>query len=175
MYSNAIRQMIEFVLHLSRSNVHTLTVHRNISFIAMNHQFVWDGSELKITTNSSTVSMKFGLVNSEDRNYISTNTQRLNIKFNHDDFYTYLSPELTVLTSEMMVDEGTYQQHMVFADLRDFDEVHGIYQVAHELVENNIRYFGTYRIPLIDMGYVARQLEWKYPETAGYWGRYLNV
>lgn len=174
MYSTAIRQMIEFILHLQRSHVHTLTVHRRIEFVAMNHRYVWDGVELKITTANSTVNIKPGLIHSENRNFFSINTKRLNIKFNHNNFYTFLCPDLTVPTSEIMVDEGTYQQNMVFIDLPDYDEVREIYKVANELVENDLRYFGSYRIPVLNMGHVAHQLEGNYPETKGYWGRYLN-
>lgn len=174
MYSTAIRQMIEFILHLQRSNVHIKTVHRRIEFVAMNHQYIWDGSELKITTNTSSVKIKLGLVNSENPNYISINTKRLNIKFAHKNFLTFLCPDMTVPTHEMMVDEGTYQQHMVFTDLPDYDEVLEIYKVANELVENDLHYFGSYKIPVLDMEHIARQMEWKYPETKGYWGRYLN-
>lgn len=174
MYSTAIRQMIEFILHLQRSNVHIKTVHRRIEFVAMNHQYIWDGSELKITTNTSSVKMKFGLVNAENPNFISINTKRLNIKFAHTNFQTFLCFGMTIPTHEMMVDEGTYQQHMVFTDLPEYEEFRGVYDVAHELIENNIQYFGSYRIPVLDMGYIARRLEMKYPETKGYWGKYLN-
>lgn len=171
MYSSAVRQMMELVLHLQRSMVITKITSHQIEFVSMNHSYRWNGSELYI---GKSIKLKLGLSVSEDKNFISTNSQRLNIKFNNTNFYTFLSSEMTAMTSDMMVDEGTYHQHMIFADLPDYNEVLGIYKVSKELVENNVSYFGSYRIPLLDMGHVARQLEYRYPETKGFWGRYLN-
>lgn len=174
MYSEAIRQMMEFILHLNNSMVYTKGVGR-IEFVSMNHKYVWDGYELSICSGKKIIKMiYFGLKNDNERNFISILTKRLNITSNHHNSYTHLCTDMTIPTIEMMVDEGTYHQHMVFADLPDYDEVRGIYDVVYELVENNISYFGSYRIPLLDMKHVARQLELKYPETKGCWGKYIN-
>ena len=170
MYSTAIRQMMVFLLHLKRT-----CIRYPLEFVSMNTRYRWDGCNcLSIYTSTSEVKLTIGLGTHSGRNFISTNSRRLNIRCNNYNFNTFLSPELTVLTADMLSDEGVYFQHMVVAELPDYEEVLGVYEVSNELVENNVSYFGTYCIPVLDMGHVARQLEYKYPQSKGYWGRYLK-
>lgn len=176
MYSPAIRQMMEFVLHLERSMVHTLTINRSISFSTYNHKYNWDGKKLSITAGSSNIAViKPHLILGQMDNYLPISTTRINIKFNNTNIKTRLNDDMVVLTGDMCVDEGTYFQHSIFADLPDYNQVLDIYKVSLELIENNVSYVGSFKIPLIDMDTVVRHIEHNNPETFGYWERYKNA
>lgn len=167
MYSDAIRQMMEFVLHLVSNDVTPFTIKH--SSMKIN----WSFDELILSTSDSRVKIQFGLLKTdEETNYISLHCNRFNIRYNNLDFKSFLVPGTTVLTSELLHDEGTYFQHNILCELPDYDDIKDLTQVATELVQNKLQYIGSYKIPLFDMKKVVKKIEECHPETIGCWEKY---
>lgn len=172
-YGKSIKQMMEFILYMYKNKI-TTTTNTNIKFSYYKHHFIWDGHELTVKCGISIMRISVNLSKRNENNYISVISKRLNIQHDNSDFYTFISPEITIKTKELCEDDGLYFQYSLFSDLPDYEEILDIFNTSNLLIQNNVSYFGSYKIPKFNMKKIITKIIELYPETKDKWEEYLQ-